>query len=459
MKTIEKRSSTIGGYYPERTAFNGHKYAISLDKRFEPYLPVVKGFQTDHEAYFEFYHMERANESICNVDTYYRGDRFGASREVVQRKYLDVSRNDLTVGSDRIFINLTNRTITTNLPGELRKTYLPLDNRTLRNLYGNVVMIIETTAVSCPNNIADIYGVDNYLESMIVMLEQSKDVYNREKNLEIYRKASDIYRTTINQRGEFKASSIKVINILILNQTELEPMLDGEDLFIKEYNMSISTKGIINCDKNPLTNNSEEGMRSFNEVLKDNHMVIFINDPDNAIGKRYTSNGGFPIEIPKTSRSGIPSGLYIKLQAGGEVVYEEYLKFEDMDKSNFVYKTKEEATNGADKLSIFKREVEELKATNEKIKLENDFLRETGRKEAEKLKIVTEKLKIETEQLKIENDRIRENMKTERAEEEAKLSKGKYFNEHLGTVLKIAGSVVGLIGVGMAIVNKLSKPK
>lgn len=423
MKTVTKTSKIVGGHIPELSDIHSNTEAIVIEDEFDCYLPILSGFSRVMDFELRLMNMESHRESIYTHNKN-RNDRWLSDQKVRETK-IDVTRNDLSLGPERIILNFTDRPLTVGDRGEMRKTYAPIYNEKLSQFAGKI-LILEVHALNTPDFINEMSGVDDYLTVLTSELKLVDDPNRVVKMLDIYTYARKLYHKAMREYNEFRSNSIKVISLLAIEGRDVADLNNRDRLYIQEYDLVLSREDITQVSFQEIIKKCE--INNFGELFNNNSFICYINDPEDRIGNRYISVGGKACRVPKVSLPEQVEGLHVKFKSDGEIFEEAVVPLDELDKNGLVYKSREEANEGIDVIEKQKQENIKLLEENKLLRLqvERDLLEVKRDHDLELNKISREheeyKLKAEREKeefkLKVEKEREEYKNKLDREKDE-----------------------------------------
>lgn len=494
-KTFISRSpKIIGAYLSElgriAPSQNGETFWTTDGQRF---LPLVKLFSLAERSDLTLANIESpAND----IETYNSKDpHYSLSRAVVTNKRMDVSAGDLTIGSTRMVLNFTDQPVVMKTRSDIPKMFLPLRNEQLRDWY-NKVMVLSFHSFNVPSTIREISGITNYFENLrIERIQRGEGKSTTTKMLEFLSQCWQSFNPDVVKT--LTTNSIKLV--MVHEYLSADFMQDGKevaDLYCTESGLHFRrTSNILELPTHPKHNDTLIANRQIVETMRDNGISCFIVDNHDRIGDRYINFAGQVRLVPKSKSPNQLDGLYIASVNGSKSLdSDSFTPLEAIDECPYVYKSQEEALQGADRRMQAQQEFElnklgmSMEATQmqqELIKMRHQFEQEALRVKAESEERVR-RIELENKQRQIAYDeRLREmDLRHQSALKEFKLqeesnklqtssekfrfdllgmeNKHRYEVEKYGRdstveTLKTIGSVAGLLAGGYVIYKQLSK--
>lgn len=449
-------SRIIGGYSPDGEGIfqESNSLGILMDKPYERFIPMISGFSRNHQVELEILDpVQRENK----LGTYDRNNPNSSLAEsVIRTKYIDVTRNDLSFSSDIVILNFTDKAISVCNDRGIVKMYAPIRNETMESHRGHIYFL-EVTSLNNPDFTREYFEDTDYVATMMTKYNQKVSKASpRElfKAIDLYTKAKEIYDSVIINGGTFTNNSIKVINLLPIDNFSIQEMYKGKEIHVLEYKALMSMKGPSEMGLNKYLNTDYTLTSNVLSLLSKHNITCFINDPHNEIGERFTYIAGNVVRIPKIQDRSQRAKFHMRF-SGLEVTRKHELLEDgiletsliEMDDLPYIYKTVEDAEVGANRELLAEKEfiIRENALRNEKLRAELELSELKKAMDHEKLKADSdlldkrkeiESLKMEMETLKASNDINRterkddfEEKKYEREmlleEEKAKLAKAK----------------------------------
>lgn len=417
---VHDRSLIVGGYIPSNEMIYRNEVGSTVDQRYTKFLPLLEELNTSGDMGVRFVNPDNRDETITQYNANSK-DCFLDDNTVSKTK-IDLTMNDLRVGSDLLVLNFTNSIITTSTAGESYKTFGKIVNERLDVFEGKVV-IFEVTSVNREDVMRMVTNIENFYDSVVERLMGLIQIRRINKQIDIYNKAKEMYENVITKYGQFYDNTIKVVNILVLGGNDINKLVSGTDLFIDEYGLVISTKGPLEMAINPLSRHEPYISPELYENLMKNGIRCYINDPTNRLSDRYIHVIDRVIKIPKLRDFSSPAGMFIKIDSDMEsyVGLNEtesdsiLIELDKVDELDYVYKTIEEAEGGADRIH----------------KLENESKTKLAQLNIDKINLERELMnkRLELEQLRADLNREKEEIELEYRAYEDKIRREKDASE------------------------------
>ena len=438
-----KKSKTLFGLYRQEGCSINHNYSVMDSTGLLPsYMPIWESLTFNGSSDLVLTEGETKSREVSTYNEHVSNKSLDSS--TVKYKKLDITQNDLQFGSTVLLFNFTTQPVTVNGPSGIRKTYSPITNDQMEDFKGKII-VFEITPINTPEFISCLTQVDNYLE--ILEAEYRKNPNPRLKETyELYDFANKVYNKHRREINIPKSNNLKTVTCMELSSIEVEKM-KTDDIYIPCYSTVFSFKTINQISPNPIHSLSGFNLEDVESLLREGTVSAFINDTDTRKGPRFISVAGIVTEVRKINNLEMSEGFYLGFSKDGRLIPELVCTMEDLDNYPHLYKTKEEASTGADLKGLFSQETELLKSKNDrlraeseanKIELQKQLMFHTNeidreRNEAERkahdlrlhydeqtrlMKLENDKalhsLKLELEQAKTQSTLVQHNTKTER---------------------------------------------
>lgn len=394
---------------------NGNIYE---GEAFNYYYPVISELEFKATTDIKFNHKSDVSLNINAYDE--RNSNKKLNQLVKKSKKIDVSVNDINLGGTDIIFNFTEMKIVIYDKYNIPHCFYPLDNDVLKEKYRGKIVIITIHRLNNPSIMTDIYGDNrNYLEAL---LDQTKFKKNVDKRFDEFNKviefAYDCWKKVDYLSNDYKCNSIKVVTATYVNADILMPSNKDScsSLVIPNKGLLITRDTIFAYKENPSMHKDKDvDLSEFKKNIIPGTKFMFIVDNNSEITDRYYVHFGKVCKVPKFSNvNNSVNGLHI-VTIGDNFLpnIEEYYELKDIDNLDFIYKTKEEAETGADKASLFSREIKE-----HELKLQKELIetRKNYEKTIHKLKLEAEEIKHKYEQ-KAKEEELKFNNKKRELEE------------------------------------------
>lgn len=483
MIELRSLSSVVAAYIPDGEDLFAYKEQILTTDEWNHFLPVIEHAGTKISSTIDLINIQERGKSIRSYNR--NTTSLALSDEKVTDSKLDVSANELTLGSQKYVINLTQSTITIVDSSGIPKVYLPLENTSLTPFNGSI-LIVEINNLNTKEIASRYGGTDNYLDVYLSLIDRH-DLNSKVsiKLCNMFKLVNSLYTKLEFDNITPASNSVKVVSVKEITGEYVVDMDNGKTLFDREYGMTISTKKLMHALPNPVTTKEYQFQTEFCGADTINTVRTFINDPHDEIGDRFMAVGGEVIKIVKLKDNQRPPKFHLVLRNDeGTFEYKEFF-LEDLDTLPFIYKTKEEARAGMTKDRLLENELAEKKLKSEmaKINISDNIEAERLKLEREKMEWDREKQKLENAKQKIINTQTEEEMKYElyktELEKERELMKLQMMsynhdrtreNESMKfhydvqranadttlQTLKVVGGVVALGAAAFAVYRKLS---
>lgn len=461
-----------------------------------PYVPVLSLISVNTE---EEIRLCTGEGPATDIVTYNENHRIAKlDQGVVNSTKLNVTTNDLLVGSVLIALNFTKKNIVISTEDTGPKNYAPLTCNRFSDVEGKVIFLRLHTLNSIAsfnnrfNNINYIKALRDKYHGRID--DKSKDLYL------IY----DYILSCTEKQGmmgqEMFSDTFKVATIGSVDIDTSDLMYGkGNVTVIGNLRVEISTEGIIGT---PIHDGLAQDYIQDKEVMKTlraNGVSCYIVDSQNDLKPRFINFLGKVREIPVIKPKDQANGLYlVSIDKNVQFSIDEVIPLNEIADLKYVYLSKEEATTGADLARQYAEESSRIKAQSDRelmlLKGENDRLAsiiktdgltsnlsydkakkamelefssykadlEKKTKEVnleyeialKKLKEENEKTKQETERYKHEYDRNHMKMANESLYVKRDYEYSKYERDSTVETIKTVGAIAGLLAGGYALYHK-----
>lgn len=474
----------IGVYLTDSSdLYNGINQRVHVEDKYKGYLPILNMFSINGSAEVIFSDTRDKSKEVISYNRCLSNKNLDS--ETIRTKRIDITHNDLYLGPIRILLNYTSQAVTVNMANEYRKTYPRIQQDQFEEYMGKI-MIFSIFTLNTPALIQATTGNGNYLEAMYNKLkhrpgDEIKEMYS------VYEYAESKWPLFKQLPNGCIANSIKVVCLQIVDEKEIMNQPDHH-IYLRNLDTCISFDNLLEIKENPSTQIKGIGGREIQSIIKNNSFICYLVDNNDMVSDRYINLAGNVKKINKIKDGTMVNGLYmIHTGDDGKSDMEMLCTLEDIDKNEFVYRSVEEATNGANIRQKYKDEVElskvereslisklkqehdlqllKMKADHEKNKLEMEERLHAIKLESESKKSEVVDKKTHHESTKYDLDSQREILKLESELEKYRMDKmsmrSKYYHderrhERDTTVetLKTIGAVAGLAATGFIIYKK-----
>lgn len=497
---IYQKPEPIGMYITDGTTLShgGGAPSYWITHKQMPYLPILSCLHISTDNEIRLASGESISSDITSYNETYRLIKM--DEDVVKKSKLDITSNDLFIGPIQIGLNFTGKRITVTDREGIPKSFAPLSFRGFSDLDGKFV-IISVRTVNSTNSIHNQYGLTNYIKILKSKLAGKLD----RRSIELH----DVYDYILNCHNSKSAGSIldvsdtyKVAFMTIIDVDRHIQNTEGKScLYLQNKDIEITYSDIINAPMHDMFTYNYSNDPVVMSNIRENGFSCFIVDNHDEIGERYINFAGEAKKVPKMKSNDKLSGFYsVSIDADKTMQLDNFTKMEDIDKVNYLYKSIEEATNGANIREQYSNEVEiqKLDKVSETIKLKSAYearlieLEERRRKEefehknrmaelAEierkrriesdelerkrtrefeemmlKFKLQTEERKQRTEDHKFNYDANRFHMDNTSLYVKREYEQAKYERDSTIETIKTVGAIAGLIAGGYALYSKFS---
>lgn len=435
------------------------------------------------------------NTDVClNIDTIDdRNTNKILSRNIKESKKLDVSINDINIGSTDLVFNFTDFNIVTYNKYNIPMMLAPLDNKILRDKYRGKIVFMTIHRLNNPAIVSDMAGINkNYIKDIKEKTRYRKLVNSKFNDFCKVIDFADLAWDDVDYLSQdYKCNTIKVVTIGMLDGDRLINNNVTTSILIMNKDILITRDNLFSYKENPSLNN-EVDITAFKDKIIPNSRFLYIIDNDDNIGDRYYNVNGLTERIPKIKNSQhAGNGLYnATFTEDFNIKIEEYVPIEKLDEVKYVYRTREEAEYGANKVELYNQQIKQkeakLKETEMHYKQMELELQNTIIKNKEEYERLSHEVKKEQDLFKKEQDRLKAEYddRVRQKEEDYlklkhKLDRGsgrnklkqdkesyrmkneydniKYKRDSTLETIKTVAAVAGVIATGFVLYNKLSK--
>lgn len=426
MKTLHSSSDAIGVYVTDsKELYNTATFRVHVEERHRGYIPLFDLFTLNHTAELRFTDTVDKAKEIVSYDRTLSNKTL--SKDVVRSKRIDITQNDVYMSPIRIVLNFTNKDITLSDDSEFRKTFSRLEQDKFEE-YSGKVLIFTVYTLNTPTHIYDTTGNGNYFEPIINTLS-NKNNPKLIDTVKAYKFANDNWFRFNKRDNGLIANSIKVISLQVIPEEEFAK----EPVWLENLGWVVSNETIFNLQDNPAAIIGNTGIKDIREIFPNNSFMCYLVDNEDFIGDRYINVAGHVKRINKIKNRSMPNGLYFADKGSSDPTGEMFCKLEDIDKNEYVYKSIEEANNGANLRKRYTDEIETAKTQLEAIRIEAsaDLIRVKAEHEIEiaRLKAELEREKAVTERERAQVDREKSKAEIESIDRKREFETVKNNNE------------------------------
>jgi len=476
MKTINIKPKILGMYLSDTK-----KVYTSADpsqnsfftKEGVNYLPILNMFEI--KSYEDIVFCDgklTTNEINTHNTTVANKNNIYLDQDYIEKTRIDITQNDLLLGPVNIVLNLTDYNITIGLSNEYRKTYKGIKSAPLSEYNGKVI-ILSITSFNNPKMIHNTFTYSNYFTTLIDKFRAK----NNSKYSEIIEMLEYLNTTWGDAKLKYRLEGGSCIKLVTAIEVDIGDIVNdsAKTIYVPNKGMTISTEDIVAMPDHPGTD-AIFNTGDIKEYIRNNSFICYIIDNNDKISDRYINIAGHVTKIMKFKNPNMVSGLYfLRTSDTGKTSSESICKLEEIDSNNFVYKSIEEANEGADIRSKYKdslekakQELESLKLdkTNEGLLLKSELERKNlelkldyetklkeqmleHEREIQELRINLEHNKINNEETTFKNKAEYETFKHFIEEMSLKTKKNyeedKYKRETTVETIKTVGSIAGLV--------------
>ena len=432
---------------------------ISIKSKSELRFTTGEGISGDLIAYNEHTSSQRLSKAIIN------------------RSKIDVTSNDLFVGGIMMCLNFTKYNVTVVSDFGIPKMFRPLDSDNFPEYDGELVFFRIHT-LNSPQSVRNVHGQQNYLEN--IFADRSGAVTpNERESVAVIQFVLNNLHSNKSVTDAAVSDTLKVVTVFKVREEEFQLRSSGEhkDVYLHNKGLLLSLHTPTGVSVHPALKEALTNDRDVLEAIKANGVSCFIIDNDDAIGDRYFNFAGQVIKIPKLKSKENVNGLYVgSIDNSKHFSVENITDLDKIDENKYVYKSAEEALDGADLKTKYMEQSEMRKiiraeeAQNSKLEYEARYreLDEKSRarineleEESRKSKLQHEdeirKMSVQLEKLNTEGNAQKHNLETETMYRKNQFEATKYERDNFIETLKTVGAVAGLALGIFALMSKFSK--
>ena len=367
------------------------------------YLPVLDLINFNSDESVRFTDGKNVSNDIITYNKRIQDNR-SLSSEIVSNRKLPTKFNDIIGSPVTIVLNFTKEKLTTIDTDGFPNHYEPIYNSNFDKHKGSI-LLLTIRMFNHPKTMEIAAGSGNYFRGLRDKLRNSDQ--QRTRHL------ADICEFLINHPGIYSedkflnpTSSVKVVSIAEIDASEL---LHGE--FVDaDTGILYSLNKYSQIEGNPLTDMELYASDCLKDIITDGEIIVYINDPDDQLEPQYLNVAGNVFKVNKIKSKDRPRGLFLSSKNDFGDIITQTIPLEDIPTSEFVYSSKDAATNGANVKEKTSIEIAQLKSRLEATKLERDSGIIQQKQELEILKNNIEK---EQAEFKVEMNKKRETLALE----------------------------------------------
>lgn len=306
-----------------------------------------------------------------NIDTYdSNASNKRLNQFVKEQKKIDVTSGDISITPSFHLFNFTDFDLVCYNQLNFPSTLPRLESKALKDLYRGNVVIMTVYRLPTPANVKAITGVDkNYLDTI---LQSNRGLGGTNVKLENFIKviqfAYDGWEDVSVMDAEHSANSIKVVTFSFIHQDSFnhknrtQTDQQYQDLYVNNYDFLLTRESVFQYKNNPaITRNVDS--KILKDVVMQGTKYIYMIDRDNRLGDRFYNIHGRVTRIPKLPPQSTlhqPDGLYTgNYDSVAGTQPDAPVSLDDIDKLDYIYKTMEEAEQGANKSELFAQQLRE----------------------------------------------------------------------------------------------------
>lgn len=484
--------TVVGMFYTDHAsiarASNAQPYWFSnTSKAALRYMPVLDLIRLNANEEITFC----TGDTTENIETYNRHNRFTSiSPEIVNSTKVDVSMNHLIAGDIDIVLNCTNVNLTITADNGIPCLHRPITNAKLKQDLDGSIVIISITMLNSINAINEIYGVNNYIQTLEERFAGKHDI----KSVELHAMYRFIHKCVTDKEvnNRILSDTMKLVTCRRLTPESIAPVINGGVVgYCAAKRMQFETCSVLEAKPHPELTKEYLDHKNIAHSLRANGISCFIVDPDDKLGDRYHNFAGKVYKIPKIKDKDKGEGLYyLSVDTDKKVQLDDIVALDKIDECGYVYKSIEEAQIGADsktqyrdnletsRLTVSKealelkqqlqRELKELDAESARRRVEHEqemnklraseaAMRAANERERGEIKLEAERIKQEGDKFKFQYDMNRYHADTNSLGFKQQYEQGRYERDSTIETIKTIGAVAGFAAAGFVMFSKLSK--
>lgn len=359
--------------------YNNNSIKCVVNPKSVGYLPIIEYVTLNRQEEVRFVDGMNKNNEVITYNRHTSSQSL--DRNAILKGRIDVSANALLATPVVICLNFTNYNVTFSTPGDHRVTFSPIESSRFEE-YDGKILFFSLMVLNNPKQIRDINGYANYLETLIE--KYSKEVINKnEEMIELLSYVNDNLHTVELTNKLDRLNGIKVSTLI---EVDIDFLLSDQEktLYIENKKWLITLEDIVNAPIHPESSNLLLHGDTAKEI-KDNSVVCYIVDNEDLISDRYINFAGCVQRVPKIKNPALPNGLYMINKTEEKINNQLVIKLEDIDTSQFIFKSREEALEGADVSKKYKDELQQKQAELELERLKKQQEVIESKSEAEKI--------------------------------------------------------------------------
>lgn len=437
------------------------------------YLPLLDLVSIKSNNELRFTTGENINDDIVAYNEHTSSQR--PNRHILNTAKLNITANDLFVGGITICLNFTKYNVTIVSELGIPKMYKPLENEKFPEYDGEVVFFRIHT-VNSPNSVKSVYGMTNYLET--IRSHRGGGSSDKEREFtEILNFIINNLHSNKNVNDAIHSDTVKIVTTFMVREEEL--MLHGKrnDVYIQNKGLLLSLLNPVEVSPHPAFKDALTNDKDVLEAIKANGVACFIIDNDDSISDRYFNFAGQVIKIPKLKSKENVNGLYVgSIDSAKNFTMENLTDLEKIDQNKYVYRSAEEALDGADLKTKYMEESEMRKiiraeeAQSSKLEFEERYrkLDEESRKRINELEEESRqsklkhddelrKMNLQLERLKADGNVQKHGLETDTMYRKNQYESSKFERDNFIETIKTVGAIAGLALGVFALMSKFSK--
>ena len=482
-KFIARPPQIVGAYMTDHSKIA----PVQKDQAFwvndsEKFLPILNLFNLNERAEVRLADTQNASNDI---ETYNPQDiRYTLSPNVVANNRLNVSSGDLLTGGVRFVLNFMDQPIITKTRADIPKLFMPLNNVQLKEWAGKL-LVLSFHSYNIPQTIKEISGIANYFENLRTeKIQRGEGKSTPARMLEYLSRCWQSYKPAAG--GVVLSNSIKLVMVHEYVPSDfMDRGVESDVLYCSESGLSFRrSSNVLDVPVHPKHNDTLLANREIVESMRDNGVSCFIVDNNKLLSDRFINFVGNVRKIEQIVDYNRPDGLYITTLDGQKSLgVDSFIPITDIDTCRYIYRSHEEALQGADirQQAVQAHEINKLEMSVEAAELNRDAMHDRHQYE-ERIRVLDAENKrqqadadMRMRAIELKHQQDLRDYKLQEVSNKAWLNNEKYRFDMIGMenkhhyesvkyerdssieTLKTVGSVAGLLAGGFVLFKQISK--
>lgn len=375
---------------------------------FKGYVPILSDMSFETTTDIKMVHTKDVGESLESYDANNTSKKLTPA--VRENKKIDVTTGDINVTPTQLLFNFTDFTVVCYNQHNIPITLPKLESKKLRDQYRGQLVLMTVHRLNNPKRVADVTGHDkNYLVDIIDRNKSRNRNNSRFSNfMDIVEEAQKCWEQLDYFSPEYNCNMITVVTVSTipgeLFNVKGRPGDQAEhhqSLILTEHDLLLTRDSVFQYKENPSLDRHID-VAEFKSKVINGSRFLFLVDKDNKLDDRYYYTHGTVEKLPKLAGSSVskqPDGLYIgRYDDTLGVKIGNPIPLDEIDNLDYIFRTVEEATRGADKAEQWNQELKEREAKIRERELELKNISVTKRTEYETI----------IHDLRLENERVKQ---------------------------------------------------